>query len=796
MARFLFTARPDSQPAGYIALGRVSIPYPLQPPLLLLLLTLLALGLAYTTRPTVQIDVGTYYDAAYLRGFHDREVSAVGAGQAWDWPADSNTLTLPGGLSGEWVATVFAREELPGRPLSGVALLVNEQYVTIPRDSSHQFTAFLPAEMAAEDPLRLRLIGTPRGTPDPEPGTVVRVTLEPARTYRWTQGAGSIRLPNVGRGPWHIDLDVIAAHPNAQPLQAEVLVNGAPLAALPESGTLRRISLLVPASLVDSGTLDITLRSNVYQDPRPLGLLVAEMTAAPLQRGGPPVLWLLPPWGALPASLTIVLGWYACLVLILRGNRFSLAAGLLPALAAALALALALWSARFPTAFMLSELAGLALWSILLVLALRPLLRWVLGEQPRFIALLLLIFFAGYWLKAGAMMYPYFIGIDISWHMDRVRWILDGALPLLYGTDSPLNEMTMPVAEWGSNPPVIPYSPYFHMFATIFALLPWSLEFSANMFSALLDSSRVLIIGVLADRLGLGQRGALLAALLMTVLPINFLLLSWGNIPTTVGLWWTCALTAFMLAAWPHLQQRVPFGVLTLLLLGALLFYTVAGAFTGLFLLCFTLALWLAVRSANLPRGLLAGIRPLWLATAAALALALLVYYGQYIPPIIERTLPYFAQIFTASREETGRVGDTWTAYLLRHTRLSYYGLVGPLLLTAVYLVREWAGRFRRGDTDSEQPEARASAVLLWAAVAAWVVVLLLFVPAGFKVSMVDKHFFVALPMLVVASAAVLAWLWQRGRLARWAIALYYGYLGVAALVLWVSRVSTVQQGW
>ncbi len=50
--------------------------------------------------------------------------------------------------------------------------------------------------------------------------------------------------------------------------------------------------------------------------------------------------------------------------------------------------------------------------------------------------------------------------------MDRVRWILQGQLPTLYGVNSPLNESTMPTAEWGANRPVIPYSPWYHIFAT------------------------------------------------------------------------------------------------------------------------------------------------------------------------------------------------------------------------------------------------------------------------------------------------------------------------------------------
>jgi hypothetical protein len=781
------------------------------PPLLLALLTLLALTLAYSVRPAVHVDLGDYYDSAYLRTFHAREVVASGAVQQWNWPIDSNQITLPGGRSGDWIATVRAYEHLPGRPVSGVALRVNGEPVNIPDDYSHEFRAIIPAELAAADQLVLQVYGTPMGTPDPEVGTIAEVELAPARTYRWTRGESSIVLPGLGRGTWQLDMSTIVVHPDGQPVDAQVFVNDTPLVTLPEHSDLRRLSLLVPADVMRSGDMHITLRANVYEDPRPLGIAIAGFGVSPA--GGAST--LLPPWKTALYSLVSVLGLYACLVVLAGApvqqtphHRHPLRlwlAALLP-LAALLLLAWALANHRFPTSFMLPGLAGLAIWSLLLLLLLRPLLRWAAGDAAQgmvagrllFIDALLLIFFIGYWIKAAGMLYPYFIGIDIHWHMERVRWILGGQLPLLYGIDSPLNESTMPVAEWGENRPVIPYSPYFHMFATMFAVLPWSLEFSANMFSALLDCSRVLLIGLLAVWVGLSQRTALLAALLYAVLPVTFLLLSWGNIPTTFGLWWVLGATVFILARWPHLHTRGTFLVLTLLLLAALLFYTVAGAFMGLFLICFTLALWLAAWRSHTAKTVLPGLRPLWLATAAALGASLLIYYGQYIPPIIERTIPYFVEALVGEgHEDTGKVSGTLATYLLDHRRLAYYGLVIPMLLTAVYLVWAWVDRFRLGLPPAgniSDTSAQPGTVLLWAMVAGWVAVMLIFVPLGYKISMVDKHFLAAIPAMTLASAVVLDRLWRFG----WPVwvftLLWYGYLGVSAAQLWLNRIAIVKQ--
>jgi len=153
---------------------------------------------------------------------------------------------------------------------------------------------------------------------------------------------------------------------------------------------------------------------------------------------------------------------------------------------------------RFPGGQIIDRLAALTVLSLALTLLMRPLTRWLLRQTgvsvtPAFTATLLIVFLVGFWLKAIGMLYPYFVGIDVFWHMDKARRILfDGALPLYYSTNSPLNETTMPVAEWGRNPPVIPYSPWFHILATAYAIFPWPMEMTANFVSLLMDMSRVV----------------------------------------------------------------------------------------------------------------------------------------------------------------------------------------------------------------------------------------------------------------------------------------------------------------
>ncbi len=428
------------------------------PPALLALATILATIAGYSARPAVTIDLGDYYDTPFLPNagdrdaidtdFFAREVGATAPDQAFGWPANQSTLELPGGRAGIWQATVQAAVGQPDGALDDVALTVNDVRVSIARRGPLQFVAVIPADLAAAERLTLRLNPSLVGDPAPPPGLAGRVLLAPARTYRWSSDRGTISLPGIGRGDWTITLDATIQHPDKRPLGAVIAANGVPITQLPDGGP-RRLTLFVPAALVPDGDLTLTIASNTYKDPRPLGVLLYDLRVAPAGPGA-----LLPPLDSLLYAIVVALCLYVCLLRMTRWHALAAALAFGVVLLGAWALA----AARYPTVFMLPRLAGLAAWSLALLLALERLLPWVFrragvplsgGAQRA----LLLIFFAGYWIKAGGMLYPYFVGIDVSWHMGKVRQILDGQFALFYGTNSPLNESTMPAAEWGAREP-------------------------------------------------------------------------------------------------------------------------------------------------------------------------------------------------------------------------------------------------------------------------------------------------------------------------------------------------------
>ena len=172
------------------------------------------------------------------------------------------------------------------------------------------------------------------------------------------------------------------------------------------------------------------------------------------------------------------------------------------------------------------------------------------------------------------------------------------------------------------------------------------------------------------------------------------------------------------------------------------------------------------------------------LAGIAALGLATLIYYGQYIPLILERTVPYFFQSGQPAsagagvqQRETlsdlpGAVSSRGIGYFRRPVA---YGLQLALLLAAVSLAGLGRTRLR-------------ALLICWALVAA------LFTVAGSRIDMVDKQVFYLVPALALLAGRLLARLWQRGLPARLVVASVYMFTFAAALDLWIFRIMTIRQ--
>lgn len=600
----------------------------------------------------------------------------------------------------------------------------------------------------------------------------------------WSKPEAAVSILGLGRGWYETTLVLNGQRPEGPPatvtLGADGTATTVQLAAQP-----RRYTLLVPAA---TGDFKLGLQSQGFVPPvvagrsvdeRQLGVILNHLAITPLTTTP------LPPqstWWALLGTLLVAYG----------AMRLS---GVVPRWAVVLplliliVLAVSLRLERPALGLLLPRLFGGALVGLVAVGLIRllwpPILRLGRLEAPPWLLpSLLAIFLVGYAIKMSGVLHPYTVTIDVPWHMQRTREILSGRLPQLYQPGA-FSRSVMPLQEWGENPPLIPYSPFFHMFATVFALFPWKLETSANIFSVLVDTSRPFLIAALALRFGFRARAALLAALLYAITPFPFLLHSWGNIPTTFGMWWTLVATTVIALGYDRLREPKVFGLLLLVLLATLLFYTVMAVFMGVFVCLLVLGLLLwgkggERRSARLIAAALVG----------ASVLSLVIYYGQYIPPMIRQTLPYITNTVVSGQQTAGQdVITPWGEYLSNFRAFTGYNLLGlwfgheqrvlygiqlPLLLGLPGL---WLLRRNR------------VALLI---MGAWVAVGVLFFMLGTRVSMVDKHTFYLAPALMITTGAVLDRVWQRWRWSSVFITLAYSATFWAAMQLWLLRLIRV----
>lgn len=617
-------------------------------------------------------------------------------------------------------------------------------------------------------------------------------TGEQQPSYRWTQARSMVVAPGLGRGLWttRLSLDSPAAAGSPKQVLLEAGTVGLPLQLTAQ----RRVIHFLTPSVGDLGISIATTTGQYGADPRPLGVAFFGIAFDPIVSSMAPPLstllfslvtlalaFLTLRWSGLPAWAATVVPLFGFSVLVWGISAHRAAVGLL-----------------VPRLTLLAITGLIA--TVLLTWAWRALVRLGrLDPEPWLLPALLTVFYLGFWIKAAGLVYPYSHAIDVPWHMQHTREILNGRLAELYKPGA-FSESVMPVKEWGEARPVIPYSPFFHIFAASFAIFPWSLEATANIFSVLIDTSRGVLIASLALAFGLRSRAAFLAALLYAVTPFTFLLHSWGNIPTTFGMWWTLLATTVIVLGYDRLSRPKVFLLVLLALLATLLFYTVMAVFMGVFVVLLLLAVLVAGR--GLPRrsaGALAG------AFGLAIALSLLIYYGQYIGPIVQRTLPYIGRTVVGGEQGAGQdvilPFSTYVSNYVPHIGYMRDPALPALLgwlpvpwLPANYAVEKvlWYGvalPLFVGLPGIVLLRRNRLALLV---VGVWLAVALLFFVAGSRISMVDKHLFYLVPALAITTGAVLDRAWKRWRWMGLAIGIMYLGSLTSAVELWILRLQRV----
>ncbi len=582
--------------------------------------------------------------------------------------------------------------------------------------------------------------------------------------YRWAEAYSVIQLPGVGAGSGVIELQLAA--PGSKTLPVQVYVNGAAAGTLNLTGTMSSYAVAVPfypllwgGDGASSGDLRLVLQAPPTRHAGINQPVAFQASVATLTWGG---LVIPAPFQLLWLAVSLLLV-YALLRRLGLSIRWAAYGGLGFVLATALLLiflrlALTIYTAPLAIVLLITHLAlWLAQW--LAGLAFR---RAGVAISPALGMMLAALFAVGFALKLGGLFHPLSRVIDAEFHMARIREVAQDFWR--YYSPPGLALAVMPQTDWKTQV-IIPYSPFFYMFARPLTWLPGALNLKVYIVSVFLDAIRVYPVAFIALRFGWSERAATYAAIIAAFTPATFLLQQWGNWPTNFSLIFALLFLAMLVGYWPLLDRRALVW-LTLALTFVFLSYTVTAVFLGLTVLGLALLGGIGDRLKRAPSPSTLGFaapaasfRPTiglaYAKTVAALLgatiLATLLFYGQYIIVLVTETIPNILNT-AASNGSLKPTTISWPNYfaISAQTMVSYslwpiyiLGLVGLV----VYILRE------KGSAATFSKALLLSTVMVG----------LLFVFVNYYVDMAVKQFWWALPILALTGGWLLALIngWQ-----------------------------------
>lgn len=375
------------------------------------------------------------------------------------------------------------------------------------------------------------------------------------RTYRWTRSESAITFPGIGRSATGVIL-TMAGGANPHP-DVTILANHGEVARLRLTPDFADYPVSIAAPYLTTGSLTLTIQATPFSAPgdrRELGVLVSRVRVQPA--GGfhlPPrrtalALWcavmllmvaLLPiglrGWEAAVAALIVVAG---CALLLIWNRLFvTLGAGpWLRVAALTLPLAIALRGAVPPIMRRLGIAGGVGE------------ARWLLGAVVGIFV-----------VRLGGLYHPAMIVSDLVFHVHRFEDVIDRhiwyqEIPALYDKNRP-----------------VPYPPGAYLLFAPFAPFVRNRADLLTVGTQLLDASRILIVGLVTWKATRDRIAAACATLIAGIVPIAFLLFSWGNLTNAVGEWALTVLFAFLVLGAERLRGPWPaIGFVAIVLLALL----------------------------------------------------------------------------------------------------------------------------------------------------------------------------------------------------------------------------------
>ena len=588
-------------------------------------------------------------------------------------------------------------------------------------------------------------------------------------SYRWSDVYGYVALPGLG-GSRPFTITIMLDTERQSPVK--IFVNGEEIMNETFSPGWRSVTLRVDSShpqALQSRDTVIELRSTDYRTEdsptEPKGVKVSTVTVGQDPQGG----LIIPAVASMVWLLGVPLLFYLFVGRALAGSTSRQRARLWALIAALLVEgALLAFVAASPVAmaaasghFVVTLLSALAI-AVLCEMILRVRAGRMSALQCRMLALALA---GAFLLRFGGMGLPQSVIIDMPWHMKWLGTLLTGDWAALYLPGGGLNNVP---AEWGLQV-VIPKSPLFYVAFAPLSILPFDLEQSAKWLICLLDASLVLAVFRLSLAVQARVWAGVAGAWLYAVMPLAFRAFAYGILPTILAQWLATALFLAIVLVGVRRWRPLEWVALVGLALLAFLSFPTVALFASLVAAGYAVgvALW---RGAG---GSVATICKLATVLAAGWLLAIVLYYGLYISPVLAS-----AQALLAPRAGQGST-VRWPGGLIE-----LVASTGDYVVTVLPALLAVAGLALLFVASKRTPEQRRALLLL----TLWLAIGPVFVLVNYKMDMIGKHLFFTMLPVALAGGILLFSLGRGGRWRAMLAALVFAVIGWQGLVFWVER--------
>jgi hypothetical protein len=556
--------------------------------------------------------------------------------------------------------------------------------------------------------------------------------------FRWSNGHSQFHFEQVAHGDALVLVMGLGPPPQALiGASVELAFSDRAFATISADARPRRYQVLVPQDALRGGNLTVDLRSPTVAVAPDVRQVSMRIERADIHALGKHLIWpgagrvflqtgLLALAALLLARLHVGPDWViALLALIALGllaafqTQYLLFATYVGRLAAALALLLAL------TLWVLPLLERTAAWA----------------GPPRVLRALWGVALMACVLRLIGSLYPLFSAYDLKLNVDRLLSTLAGTLV-----------MTNQSFEFRGGVTVYPPGPYLVLLPGLLLGLAPGVLVQGGI--ALLDGLSVLATGLLASRLGLSARAALIAALVAAVAPIGLTSLYYGHTAQIFGQALMAPLALTLLIAFERPRPRYWYVAGTLLSIALLTHIGVT-----ILAIAWLAMLWLAL-----------GLRRA-LAPAAWRSLSLMLILAGVIGAVFA-----YAPVAAMKIAELRTVGtmvfydDTRPAYTLiaRAFWISFHPLGIILTLPGLLLLR----RLPRGGA---------------ALVGCWIVAVALFWAVEMLSGLQVRYLVFLAPMVAIAVGLLLDRLAKQSGAGRLAVCAVLGLLLVQSCALWYA---------